>query len=255
MSKAVVPLPVIAVEDPVTRLGRPEAFGISQGGIVYSYQQIASQSALSSTGGLIGTVPQTINFVAPPPSPDIIVDRRVYLAITWIVYPSGSFVMGYPPFANQFDAPRAFPNMQAIQSVSAVINNNTITQQMDPIIALMSYNMSKELQDRDYSGAPSMLDQYPDYVTGGVNGQARNPLTDSSYNSVQIPRGGFPVVYANNVASDQTPGGSSPTYGPGGAQNAMYGSQYYPSATFTSIEPFFLTPFGKIHIISSFHTL
>lgn len=224
MSKAVVPIPVIAVEDPVTKLGRPEAFGVSQGGIVYTYQQIVSQVPA-------GTVPSTITIVAPPPSPDIVVDRRVYLMMTWKVEPTGVYSASGPtPFAAKYDAPRAFPSMQALQSVSAVINNNTITQQYDPIIALMNYNLPRELQQYDYSGAPNYFDQFPDY--GTAVGSAVHPLVDASYNPYQMPRGGMPVTYADNA--NKTPGTA---FGPNTAN--------HPSATFTTIEPFFMTPFEQ----------
>jgi hypothetical protein len=225
MSKAVVPIPVIAVEDPCTRLGRPEAFGVNQGGIVYSYQQISAQGNWPST-------PSTITFVAPPPSPDIIVDRRVYLMVQWQVQPSGVYggPGSPPPFAPGYDAPRAFPSMQALQSVSAVVNNNTITQQYDPIIALMQYNLGRDLQEYDYSGAPDYMDQYPDYGTALKS--ARHPLVDSSYNPYQLPRGGFPVVYTDNALNAQ---GTS--YGPG--------QTHVPTASFYTIEPFFMTPFEQ----------
>lgn len=229
MSKAVVPLPVLAVEDPVTRLHRPNAFGVNQGGVVYTYQQIVAQNNASSANPI---VPQTITFVAPPPSPDIIVDRRVYLSITWRIYPTGTYTNQFP-FTTNFDAPRAFPNMQALNSVSVVVNNNTITQQMDPIIALMNYNMDRHLQNYDYSCAPSMLDQYPDYFRAAASNLPRNPLGSHGLNVFQESRGGFAVQYDNN---NQKGSGS---FGPTQASGDN------PSATFTSIEPLFLTPFEQ----------
>lgn len=219
MSKAVIPMPVMAIEDPVTRLGRPTAFGITQGGIVYTYQPIVATS-ISSTN---------ITFTAPPPSPDIIVDRRVYLGITWLVTFSGTSNGGAPVGLGSTDAPRQFPNMQAINTLSAVINNNTITQQMDPIIALARYNLKEyPLQKEDYTGAPCMPDQFQDYGAWSSLGSARNPLALYGENSFQTPRGAFNVTLSSAA--------STPILGPvpGGA-----------TATFTSVEPFFMTPFGQ----------
>jgi hypothetical protein len=120
MSKAVVPIPVIAVEDPITRLGRPEAFAVAQGGIVNTYQQI------NANGNSWPSVPNTVTFVAPPPSPDILVDRKVYVEVQWRVRPSGVYAGSTQAFNLNRDAPRAFPTMQALQSISAVVNNNTV---------------------------------------------------------------------------------------------------------------------------------
>lgn len=220
MSKAVIPVPVMAIEDPMTRLGRPTAFGVTQGGIVYTYQPINANSTSSSN----------ITFVAPPPSPDIIVDRRVYLSITWLVTAAGTSNGGAPFGLGSTDGPRAFPNMQAINTLSAVINNNTITQQMDPIIALMRYQLKEwPLQKEDYSSAPAQQDQFQDYGQWATLGSARNPLDLMGENSFQTPRGGFQLVVNNNapVLGALPTGGSAP------------------SVQFTSIEPFFMTPFAQ----------
>lgn len=100
---------------------------------------------------------------------------------------------------------------------------------MEVIPALMTYNMDREKQNYDYSGAPSMLDQYPDYGSGV--GSPRNPLSPSTQNPFQMPRGGWPVEYSGMTAVGGQP------FGPGLANN--------PTATFTSIEPFFMTPFEQ----------
>lgn len=224
MSKAVVPIPVIAVEDPITRLGRPEAFAVAQGGIVNTYQQI------SANGSNFPSVPSTITFVCPPPSPDILVDRKVYVEVQWRVRPSGTYSGTKQAFNQYMDAPRAFPTMQALQSISAVINNNTITQQMEVIPALMTYNMDRQKQIYPYSGAPSMLDQYPDY--GSAIASNRSSLAPSTLNPFQLPRGAWPVTYSNMTATD------TQAFGPG--------TSNVPTAVFTSIEPFFMTPFEQV---------
>lgn len=125
MSKAVIPLNVVAIEDPTTRLGRPTAIGVAQGGVVYSYQPINASSA----------GPTNITFTAPPPSPDIIVDRRVYLAITYDLQFTGTSTGGPLLNLGVTDGPRCFPNMQCINTLSAVINNNTVSRVPDALFS------------------------------------------------------------------------------------------------------------------------
>jgi hypothetical protein len=105
---------------------------------------------------------------------------------------------------------------------------------MEVIPALMTYNMDREKQISEYSGAPSMLDQYPDYGTG--IGSNRNPLAPSTENPFQIPRGGWPVQYSDMLAVD------TEAFGPATAGTAK---PHVPTALFTSIEPFFMTPFEQ----------
>jgi hypothetical protein len=157
MSKAVIPIAAVAIKDPVTRLSRPTAWGVNQGGIVYTYQQVPATAWSGGAGGLV-------NFVAPPPSPEIIVDPLVQIQTTFFLTFQCVPLQGMPVLQlGTNDGPRAFPVMQSINTISATINNNTITNLMDPIIALMRYNLPFDLQQRQYTGTPCMLDQYQDY--------------------------------------------------------------------------------------------
>lgn len=212
MSKAVIPIPAVAIHDPVTRLSRPTAWGVNQGGIVYTYQQVKATTWSGAGGSLV-------NFVAPPPSPEIIFDRRVQIQAQFYLTFTCTPLAGVPVLQlGTNDGPRAFPLMQSINTISATINNNTITALMDPIIALMRYNLPFMLQQREYTGTPCMLDQYQEYdfwngqpvlglplppnnfQQGG--GALRNPLT-SYGEALECPsRGGFLMQIVQNPLGD-----------------------------------------------------
>lgn len=178
MSKAVIPIRSVLLEDPVTRLSHPTAWGIPGGGIVYTYQP---NKATSTNGAGSGN----ITWVCPPPSPEIIVDRRVWMQVQFYLTFQCTAAMGVPVLQlGLHDGPRAFPLMQAINTVSATINNNTITALMDPIIALMRYNLPFNLQNQDYSGTPCMMDQFQEYdFWQGL------PLVDQTNAAVGPPQG------------------------------------------------------------------
>jgi len=248
MSKAVIPIPCVALKDPTTRLGRPTAWGLAQGGIVYNYQQIKASG--SGPWGASGTA---VNFVAPPPSPEIIVDRRVMMQMQFYLTFQSTPQEGVPVLQlGTNDGPRAFPIMQSINTINATINNNTITSLMDPIIALMRNNLTPEQRQGDYSQTPCMLDKFQEYdywngipqaaialasgtaptaqgAYGGLNlaikgGSALNPLNAVGENAYTPSRGGFLIQVVQNPLGD----GITP-------KNAC--------VIMTVTEPIFMTPF------------
>lgn len=92
----------------------------------------------------------------------------------------------------------------------------------------MRYNLpAYPLQAQDYTGAPSEPDQFPDYGAWAVQGSARNPLCSFGENSFTTPRGGFYIWVDPNY--------NLPTVGAAVAH-----------VQFTSIEPFFMTPFSQV---------
>ena len=238
MSKAVIPIRPVAVQDPVTRLGRPTAWAVPQGGIVYTAQQVQATTFSGAANG-------NINWVCPPPSPEIIVDRKVFMRVQMLLAFQCVPAVGVPVLQLGLnDGPRAFPLMQAINTINATINNNTISALMDPIPALMRYNLPFELQRKDYSGSPAMLDQYQEYdFYNGVpaanmpaansgyafnqgGGSERNPLEAYGETMVTSNRGGFLMQVIANPVGD---GVSVMTAG----------------VILTVEEPIFMTPFTQ----------
>lgn len=236
MSKAVIPIRTVALQDPVTRLGRPTAWGVPQGGIVYTAQQVQATTYSGAGNG-------NINWVCPPPSPEIIVDRKVFMRVQLFLEFQAVPAPGVPVLQLGLnDGPRAFPLMQAINTINATINNNTISALMDPIPALMRYNLPFDLQRKDYSSSPAMLDQYQEYdFYNGIpqaqqaaspfnfnmgGGNERNPLQPYGDSMVTSNRGGFMLQVVANPIGDGI-------------------SLQTAAVILTVIEPIFMTPFTQ----------
>lgn len=143
-----------------------------------------------------------IVFSMPPPSPNIAMDRRLMLYCVFRL----TFV-GTSTAADQFllninkDAPRCFPLSSAIDTLSATINNSTVTVNMaDVIHPLTRFNTSNKIKNRLYGQSFSYPDQSALYSQ--LDGSMRNPLGgygDSNDEDTNA-RGG----HANYVIVSQT---------------------------------------------------
>ena len=236
MSKAVIPIACVAVKDGVTNLSRPTAWTVPQGALVNTYQQVSAQTVSGASGGLN-------NCVCPPPSPEIIVDKRVEVQVSFRLAFQCQPLEGQPVLQlGTNDGPRAFPLMQAVNTWNATINNNTITAIMDPIIALMRYNLPFSLQQQDYTGTPCMLDQYQEYDYWNGIPFAAQPA--------------FPYAFQNQGGALKNPlstyGGCADTPNRGGFLMEVLQNPIGDGVTFmtaavilTVFEPIFMTPFGQ----------
>lgn len=146
----------------------------------------------------------SIVFSTPPPSPNMILDRKVYLTVCVRLTFTGT-VPGSPaaPFKTLLnvlrDAPRSFPLSSAMDNVSIQINGSQIDTQMGDLIqALTHYNTDVKLKTEEYSMTPTARDQSQNY--GDLFGTVRSPLGvygDSIQGGV-TGRGGFNFQIVSN---------------------------------------------------------
>ncbi len=205
MSLAVKELNVQAAFEPRTKVNEQRSFTIIRGGLISSWKPVSSTSYNSSV----------INFTAPPPSVESLIDRKVLFNLPMQVNFSGIFASGTGPTGTAFlqlgeyDAPRAFPISENLINTQVTINNtavNVITN--DTFNALMRYDTPTDERQFDYSMTPSMLDQWQNYSDG--NGWNRNPLNPYGDITSEMGRGGFPLeLVSNTVLTNGATGGST----------------------------------------------
>ena len=191
------PLTAIRVIDPITDVTKINAYAILQGGNRISYKAFNTTSVSNSS----------IQFSCPPPSGNIIVDRRVFLMLPVRLTMTGTVVTNngaYTPATSLvnagFDAPRAFPLGGSIDTLSATINNDSVNINISDIIhAMTHYNIDSKLHAREYSQTPNYYDQSYNY--SDLFGATRNPLGfwASGIEGNDIQRGAFPYTIVQNA--------------------------------------------------------
>lgn len=152
-----------------------------------TYYQSTAQS--NTTG--------SIQFSLAIPSPQTIIDRKMYL--TYYV----DFVFDGDLDLAVKDSLRQFPISTCMTQLSATINSQTVSIDMSDVIQpLMRYKANNELLARDYTLAPCARDVYNSYADAVTYGTARSPLSNfGSSGPMGENRGGFElnVLSARNV--------------------------------------------------------
>jgi hypothetical protein len=220
MSLAIEPIPVVNVLEPRTKINEQRRYAILKGGMVSTWKPVTSTSFSASS----------VQITAPPPSPMIIVDRKVLFRCPLTINFTGTLT---PPNTTLLqigvmDALRQFPISSIIQTITVTINNTQVSINMnDVILSLLRYYTGTDERQYDLSLSPSMPDQFQDYGDWQVLGDARNPLALYGQNSSEMTRGGFVL---DSLVDN----------GAGGA-----------TVTVTPTEPIFLSPFLFKHFSSS----
>ena len=208
MSLSYQPLKVAAVEDNITHL--PELYyAVLKSGTTINYRPTTTQSISSSS----------IIFNVIPPSSNIIIDRLqtltlpIRLSMTGtITTTNGSFTPGCTLLNAGFDAPRAFPLSNALETLSISINGtNTSVNLSDVLAPLVRYNSGPGIRSREWSQTPNYPDCSNNY--GDLVGTTRNPLGnygDSDVDGINH-RGGFPFIIVSNPVVNATTGGAAAT--------------------------------------------
>ncbi len=196
MSLSYQKLKPIRITDPITDVNAVTSYAILEGGSKISYKAYTSTSISSSS----------IQFSCPPPSGNIIVNRRVMahvpirLTITGrVITSNGAFVPNSVLLNQNFDAPRQFPFSQGLDSLQVGINNDSVSINMSDVVGtLLRYNIDDKLRTREYSMSPNYPDQSFNYAD--LQGTNRNPLGNyaNGHQGDAIPRGGFPFVLVAN---------------------------------------------------------
>lgn len=186
MSNSLIPLETVKTEYVETSLLESDAYAYSvfKGSAESTYRRVTTTSySLSS-----------INFSAPPPSPQIVVSKKIYFSLKVRITINGTIAVG-----NLLDgwgltvAPRALPLSNSIQNMVLQINDGSFNLALSDIIsAITRYGYDK--QKRHITGSPTYLDQSQSY--NELINTVKNPL-GSRYNSINSnddPRGGFNMV-------------------------------------------------------------
>lgn len=182
MSLSYQQLDPILVKDPRTIIDNKRVYAILKCGKRTTFKPWTSTSVSASN----------INFQTPPPSSNIIVDRKITLTLPMRLTFQATVAPGFRVFNKNYDAPRAFPIHSMIDTLQLTINNCGITQNIGEIIhALLRFNADRKLFAKDYSTTAACLDCAQSY--GDLIGTVHNPLSmygDSNYDDV-ANRGGF----------------------------------------------------------------
>lgn len=182
MSLSYQPLEPVLVKDPRTIIDNKRVYSILKAGKRTTFKPWTSTSVSAAN----------INFQTPPPSSQIIVDRKITFTLPMRLTFTATVAPGFRVFNKNYDAPRAFPIHSMLDTIQLTINNCGITQNIGEIIhALLRFNTDRKLFAKDYSMTPTCLDQSQSY--GDLIGHIRNPLAmygDSNFEDV-TGRGGF----------------------------------------------------------------
>lgn len=211
-------------------------FAVPIGPCLYT-PTIVPTTTFNNNGGVI-------TFNVPPPDKNIAMARMLF--IKWYFQITLNMTAGLSGWAVQpgvSDAPRAFPATQVITTVSAQLNNSSVTLQPYYLInALMNCNVSNELKARWFSQCPCMIDEYQNYndanvqysnvaapgvTRSNVQGVVSDPLQSlgQSPANFQTSRGSYPL---NIIQNDNVAAGNPATA----------------VIQFSSMEPIWVSPFN-----------
>lgn len=186
----------VLVLDPITDVVNKRDYSILQGGTNISYKPYTSTAISTSS----------IQFSCPPPSPNILVDRKisfclpVRLTLTGLITTNNLAYVPPTSLLNPgLDCLRAYPISSNIDTLSATINDMSVNINMaDVIHALSHFNVDARLREHDYSLSPNYPDQSGNY--SDLNGSIRSPMAfygDGLHNACS-QRGSFPFVIVSN---------------------------------------------------------
>lgn len=187
MSQAVLPMAVVQTLTPRSRISTERFYAVVRGGSFTSYRQNVSTSFSDSQ----------IFFSATPPSPQTIIDRKVYIMVT--IHVAGTGTPAAPATTvlqfGRTSAPRAFSFSQCVDTLSVKLNNTNVQINLNNVLqALLWVHNPCDQRRQDFSETPSMLDQSPNYSQ--LIDFNRNPLGRSgdAGSCDDEPRGGFAGV-------------------------------------------------------------
>ncbi len=188
MSLAINPVSTYTVLDPVTDIDSKREYIVLKGGSRVTYKSINSTSYSETS----------IQFTAPPPSPGVIVSRKIMMKLpVTITFVGDSGDAGQGLLQSGYDAFRAFPISSVMNTMTVSINNTSMSINMSDVIQpLLRYNTGLHIKDRDYSTTPSMMDTYARYESG--TNTIRNPLGGYG-DAFESARGGFKVTVVSNT--------------------------------------------------------
>lgn len=179
------------LQDPTTFVQNTPKYGIFKGSLENTYQSYPSTNFSNST----------IQFSIITPSPQTVLDRRIYLGVPIKINFTGDTGDDNIPLLNYgyTDAFRAFPLASIITTLQATINNLTLSIPLNDIFPYLARFQSFQNDEiRYYSTTPCFQDQsqnYNELLNSLINPLGGYPGTSIPY---QQKRGEFPVVITQN---------------------------------------------------------
>jgi hypothetical protein len=190
MSLSYERLDVVEVRDPRTILENKRDYAVLRAGSQTTWKQWTTTSVSQNS----------IQFSFPPPSGQVIVDRKMYMLVPIRLTFAGEAGVGNVLLNPGQDAPRAWPLMSSIDTLQLTVNNQSVSINIaDMVQALMHFNTPECLSNLDYSMTPTLLDQSQAY--SNLFGTNRNPLGfyGDSHDQVMQGRAGFPFTVVSNT--------------------------------------------------------
>jgi len=173
----------------------------------------------------------SVQFNVQVPSENVFVDRavqwkgtlvgKVVLTPTGDTIPVGASLAGLVAAA-------AFPLHQAVNQMSATINDATVTVNTQDVLPQV-LRLADMRDARRQRTCPTMLDRYAKYPDSGVVKNSPLQLWDETKNSDEVPNGGFNGFYFATDATGATPVGTSAALA-GAPKIAYLNGQPYASA-------------------------
>ena len=192
MSLSYQHLNAVEVRDPRTIVNEQRDYAVLKSGSQTTWKAWTSTSISTSA----------IQFSCPPPSGAVFVDSKIYFYLPIRLTFTGTAPIGQALIRDGFDAPRAYPLSGSIETLSATINNQSVSINLSDIIhAISHFNTDEQLKNGDYSAFPNYCDQSQQY--DDLRGANRNPLAgyaDGIDNS-NLQRGAFPYTIIANPLS------------------------------------------------------
>lgn len=186
MSNNTLPMPTVRINEPRTDIKSNHAYGVILGASEVTCKPFPTNSFSISS----------LNFNCPPPNTSIIIDRKVYLDVTFQMTFTGTRVGGGNLLDDLglYDAPRALPLAHSIKTLNVKINDGSVTVPINDVITCFEryyYNDYKNVYT--LSATPTFLDQSQNYSE--LTNTIRNPLAPYSGGSFYgEPRGGHPLL-------------------------------------------------------------
>lgn len=179
---------------PVTDVDAPTDFVIPTGGTEVTYRNYIASSVSNASA----------NFQCNPPSPNTIIDRKIYykhkLLITFKrnrLAGSANYVLGYG-----YQAPRDYPLSKNIRTMNVTLNNTQVSVPLSEIIGPLLHfqNWYSEYENNNLSMTPTYPDQSQTY---SLEQSSRNPLATYAQQFGGLePRGAFPFKILRNDSMD-----------------------------------------------------
>lgn len=185
MSNSIVPIKSVAVLEDRVDINAEKEFAILKGGSVYTYKSWTTTS-YSNSGA---------QFSTPAPNARILIDKKVYMKIQWLLTFTGNAGAGNVLLNYGKDAPRAFPTSQVIETLTCTINNTTLAINLrDCLPIFLYYDNGQDI--KDYYTTPTMVDRYANY--GDAFNSVSSPFQGYESAKVELPRGAFNYTIVQN---------------------------------------------------------